>query len=316
MAVKSALVTGGAGFIGSALTRALVADNWSVLVVDNFSTGFESNIPLEADFIKIDLGEESSYSKLKNVNCDAVFHLAGQSSGEGSFKDPLYDLKSHVMSTFWLLDWCRKKGVSRFTYASSMGVYGDPRYLPVNEAHPLQPKTFYAASKASAEAYITFYKTTGIDTTIFRLFSVYGPGQNLDNKLQGMVSIYLSYILEGVPIVLRGSKDRFRDFVYIDDVVNAWMSALENPVSFGKIYNVASGHKTRVEDLISALKHSFGAPDYPVESKDGTMGDQFGIVGDNSLIAKELKWNAKTDLRTGLKNMIDFEKARLKEKVR
>lgn len=311
MRIKKAVVTGGAGFIGSALTRALVADSWSVLVADNFSTGFESNIPLEADFIKMDLGEESSYKNLENVNCDAVFHLAGQSSGEGSFKDPLYDLKSHVMSTFYLLDWCKKKHVPRFTYASSMGVYGDPKFLPVNEAHPLQPKTFYAAAKASAEAYITLYQAMGIDTTIFRLFNVYGPGQNLDNKLQGMVSIYLSYILENVPITVRGSKDRFRDFVYIDDVVSAWMLSLENPVSFGKIYNVASGKKTMVEDLIKALKNSFGVPDYPVEYKDGTIGDQFGIIGDNSLISKELKWKVKTDLQTGLKNMIDFEKARV-----
>ena len=312
MAIKNAIVTGGAGFIGSALARVLIRDGWSVLVMDNISTGMESNIPQGADFLKIDLGSGDSYKELEGVNCDAVFHLAGQSSGEGSFKDPLYDLRSHVMSTFYLLDWCKSKGVSRFIYSSSMGVYGDPNYLPVNETHPLQPKSFYAASKAAAEAYITLYRTMGIDTTILRLFNVYGPGQNLDNKVQGMASIYLSYMLEDVPIIVKGSKGRFRDFVYIDDVVEACMSCFHNPVSSGKTYNVASGQKTRVEDLINTLKACFNMPDYPVEYKEGTAGDQFGIVGDNSLIARDLKWSPKIDIQTGLRNMVDSEKARSK----
>jgi len=308
MAVKKALVTGGAGFIGSALARALIADGWRVLIADNLTTGRESSIPKGTDFIKMDIGEGSSYKALENVDCDCVFHLAGQSSGEISFSDPLYDLKSHVMSTFWLLQWCKKKGVSRFIYASSMGVYGDPLYLPVNEQHPLQPKTFYAASKASAEAYIKLYQAMDIDTTIFRLFSVYGPGQNMDNKLQGIVSIYLSYMLEDIPITVKGSKDRFRDIIYIDDVIEAWMLSIQDPVTFGKTYNVATGVKTKVDGLIEALRKSFGKPDYPVEYKEGTPGDQFGVVGDNSLIKKELKWTPRTKLKIGLEKMIDSQK--------
>ena len=225
------MVTGGAGFIGSHVASQLVAEGYKVSIVDNLATGFEKNIPPEADFIKCDLGEKEEFKKISKLNCDALFHFAGQSSGEASFKDPYADLKSHLLSTCWLLEWCKQKNVKRFIYASSMSVYGDPVCLPVDENHPIFPKSFYAAGKISAETYIKLYQTMNINTTIFRLFSVYGPGQNMANKAQGMASIFLSYMLEEAPIIVKGSKKRFRDFIYIDDVVNAWLKAINNPAS-------------------------------------------------------------------------------------
>jgi UDP-glucose 4-epimerase len=305
------IVTGGAGFIGSHIASRLISEGYKVTVLDNLSTGKEANVPQGADLIKIDLGQETSYDYLKNITCDAVFHLAGQSSGEASFKDPFYDLRSHVMSTFCLLDWCKKNGIPRFLYSSSMSIYGDPSYLPIDENHPLQPKTFYAAAKISAESHVKLYQTLGINTTIFRLFSVYGQGQNLANKMQGIVSIYLSYMFENTPIIVKGSKDRFRDFIYIDDVVEAWMISFDNPITYGKVYNVGSGKKTKVEDLLSILKNLFGNQDYPVEYRDGTPGDQFGVVADIKQITRDLKWSPKVDLQEGLKKMIDFEKGKL-----
>ncbi len=306
------IVTGGAGFIGSRIALRLIKEGYKVTVLDNLSTGRKENIPEGASFIKIDLGQQSDYSRLKNIACDAVFHLAGQSSGEDSFKSPLYDLQSHVLSTFYLLDWCKQKQVSRFIYASSMSIYGDPESLPVKESHPLQPKTYYAAGKISAEAYIKFFQTLGINTTIFRFFSVYGPGQNLENKNQGMVSIFLSYMLEQVPVYVKGSEKRFRDFVYIDDVVDAWLSSYRDPAAYGKIYNLASGKKTTVEALLNALKASFDYKVYPIDYRDGTPGDQLGLVADISFITKELKWSPRIDLQAGLNSMVAFEKGNLK----
>lgn len=307
------LVTGGAGFIGSAMARRLLSEGYKVVIIDNLLTGSKANIPDGAEFLNMDLGDKNSYEKMQGLSCDAVFHLAGQSSGEASFNDPLYDLRSHVMSTFFLLEWCRKKNIKRFLYASSMAVYGDPDRLPVREDDPKKPKTFYAAAKLSAEAYINLYQTLGVNTTIFRLFSVYGPGQNLENKLQGIVSIYLSYMLENVPVNVRGSKDRFRDLVYISDVVDAWMAVFKGPNSYGKTYNVASGKKTRVEDLVMALKSAFGDKDYPVEySRTGTPGDQFGMLGDIKRIKKDLGWSPKVALKDGIKNMVDVEKGKKK----
>lgn len=305
---KSIVVTGGAGFIGSHLASRLISDGHRVTILDNLHSSKEENIPRGADFIKVDLGQLDSQVLFKDIACDAVFHLAGQSSGEASFLDPAYDLRSHVMSTSQLLEWCRKKKIPRFIYASSMSVYGDPNYLPADEIHPMQPKTYYAAAKISAEAYIKLYQTMGINTTILRLFSVYGPGQNLKNRMQGMLSIYLSYMLDKLPLIVKGSKERFRDFIYIDDVVEVWVKSLNNPVTYGKVYNVASGVKTKVADLIEFLKKSFGYQDYPIEYRDGTAGDQFGIVADITRITQELNWKPKISLQTGIAKTVDFER--------
>ena len=306
--MKTYIVTGGAGFIGSHIARLLQSAGNQIIILDNLSTGKEENIPTGAEFIKIDLGYDDVNKYLKNINAEAIFHLAGQSSGEASFLDPWYDFHSHVISTFHLLEFCKNRNIKRFLYASSMSVYGDPCYLPVDEPHPLQPKTYYAAAKCSAEAYLKFYQTLGINTTVFRMFSVYGPGQNLGNKMQGMASIFFSYMLEGIPVIVKGSKDRFRDFVYIDDVARAWLAALNAPTSYGKTYNLSSGTGTTVEILLETLKESFALKEYPIHFTEGTPGDQHGMVGDIALIKRDLGWTADVDLRTGLTNMVEFEK--------
>lgn len=304
------VVTGGAGFIGSHLALRLIEAGHRVTVLDNLSTGREENVPSGAELVEVDLGREDTYEIIRNIPCDTLFHLAGQSSGEASFQDPLYDLRSHVLSTFWLLKWCKDKGTTRFLYTSSMSTYGEPLYMPVNESHPQNPKTYYAAAKISAEAYIKFYQTLGIDTTIFRLFSVYGPGQNLSNKMQGMTSIYLSYILEDLPIVVKGSLERFRDLIYIDDVVNACITAMDSPVASGKTYNVARGEKTKVKEILNGLIRAFGLSDYPITYGDATPGDQFGVVADIGRIKDELHWMPEVGLQAGLNKMASFEKER------
>lgn len=308
---KSVIITGGAGFIGSHISSRLLQDGYKAIVLDNLSTGKEKNLPKGVELIKFSLEKSSCYDKLKQVRCDAVFHLAGQSSGEASFKDPFYDLRSHVMSTFLLLEWCKAKRVRRFMYSSSMSVYGKPDYLPVDEKHPLKPRTYYAAGKAAAESYIALYNNTfGMDTTILRFFSVYGPGQNLDNKMQGMLSIYLSYMLEGKPIIVKGPGNRFRDFVYIDDVVEAWCRVFNKPITFGKTYNVASGIKTTVYNLLSSLKKACGFHNYPIRFSEGTPGDQFGIVGDSRSLYGDLHWKPQVGILEGIQKTVDFERRR------
>lgn len=308
---KTIMITGGAGFIGSHIAKKLVDLDYKVIILDNLSTGDIRNIPSAADFIKINLVNRAAYRQLKTIKCSAILHLAGQSSGEASFRYPLYDLQSHILSTFFLLEWCKANSVNRFLYASSMSVYGDAKYLSVDERHPLQPKTFYGAAKASAENYVRLYQRLGINTTIFRLFSVFGPGQNLKNKMQGMVSIYLSYMLENKPIIVKGSLDRFRDLIYIDDVVDVWIKALNNAKSFGKTYNVASGKKTKVSRIIYLLKKIYGSPGHLVDRRPGTPGDQFGLIADIKRITSDLKWKPKTSFNLGLKCMIDLEKKRI-----
>jgi len=313
---NKALVTGGAGFIGSHLASRLLSRGFEVTVVDNLHSGKKENVPLATNFIKADLSQEGSFALLGDSPYDVVFHLAGQSSAALSFEDPYYDFRSHVVTTMLLMRWCMKTECRRFIYASSMAVYGDPAYLLIDEKHPLQPKSFYAAAKISAENYIRLYHALGVNSTILRLFNVYGPGQDLDNKMQGMLSIYLSYMLENSPVVVKGSKERFRDFVYIDDVIDAFILAYDSPVSHGKTYNVATGISTKVGDLIGELKASLGYRDYSVEYKEGTPGDQFGLVGDIKLIRKELHWEPKVSLREGISKTVSFEKIKRESSCR
>lgn len=303
---RTILVTGGAGFIGAALARDLILRGNEVVVADNLSTGYLENIPKDAIFVEMDISDPSHYDRLPDLKFDAILHLAAQSSGEASFRDPWYDFNSHATATFLLLEYCRKKGIDRFIYGSSMSVYGNPEYLPVDERHRVQPKTYYASGKLAAEAYVGLFSTLGVNTTVFRMFSVYGPNQNLANKMQGMVSIYLSFILEKIPITVKGSKERFRDFIYIDDVVNAWLTALDNPASFGKTYNLGGGRKTTVGELLSLMTECAGNPEYPVEFASETPGDQFGLYANTASLERDIRWKPSTDLRTGLNTMLDF----------
>lgn len=300
------LITGGAGFIGSALARALIRDGHEVIVADNLSTGKRANVPRQAAFVEMDLSARAEYHRLETVTFDTVFHLGAQSSGEASFVDPWSDFNSHATATFLLLDLCRRRGVKRFLYGSSMSVYGDPQYLPVDELHPTLPKTYYAAGKLAAESYVRLHSTLGLQTTIFRMFSVYGPNQNLENKMQGMASIYLSYMLDGKPITVKGSKDRFRDLVYIDDVVQAWLLAWSNPVAHGQTYNLGTGTKTTVETLLRTLAESFGNPAYPIEYAANTPGDQHGMVADVGRLKTDLGWRPATALAVGISAMVKF----------
>jgi len=306
--MKRALVTGGAGFIGSHLSRRLLKEGWHVHIVDNLSTGFKSNIPRGAEFYFLDLSKDDFITQLPGVRYDAVFHLAAQSSGEISFDDPMYDLKTNCLSTLMLLDWCLKNKIKRFIYTSSMSIYGEQEVQPVKENFYPKPKSFYGVGKLASEGYVNVYSKLGLNTTSLRLFNVYGPGQNMENLRQGMVSIYMAYILKKQEILVKGSPRRYRDFIYIDDVIEAYMKCLDNTSTFGKSYNVASGTKTHVQDLLDAELEAFGynPSSYPVKYSDSTLGDTFGIFADISAIQEDTGWKPMVSLSAGLKRMSEW----------
>ncbi len=305
---KHFLVSGGAGFIGSHIAHRLVEEGHNVTIVDNLSNGLRKNMPPKAHFIELDLSTFHDFEALKYQTFDAVFHLAAQSSGALSFDDPRVDFKSHLVATFHLLQYCLARGIGHFLYASSTTTYGDPQYLPVDEQHSQVPKTYYAVGKRAAETYVGFHQSQGLQTTILRLPNVYGPGQNMKNQDQGMVSIFLSYILEGQPIPVKGSLDRFRDFIYIDDVVEGFHMALGNERAFGRTFNLASGNRTTVREILNGLTRACGDEAYPVEVKGGTPGDQSGMVCDVNLIEKELGFRARTSIDYGIKKTVEYEK--------
>ena len=307
---KKVLITGGAGFIGSHIAKRLQETGYEVIVIDNLITGNTNNIPKGVKFIEGDISKQKVISSLPHKDIFAVLHLAAQSSGEISQEKPDFDLKVNTLGTLLLLKWCREHDVPRFIYASSMAVYGDTLHNPVSENITCNPLSFYGISKLSSEHYIQHFTREGLATTCFRMFSVYGPGQNMTNMKQGMASIFLAFLLKGEEIWVKGSKDRFRDFIYIDDVVDVWCSSLKNEKTYGKIYNLATGKKTFVRELVEKEVKYFGfdPETYPVKYEGSTPADQFGLYADISALKQDLNWGPGVSLDNGLKNMISWVK--------
>ncbi len=300
------LVTGAAGFIGSKVAEKLINQGHGVVTIDNLSTGYLSAIPDNVILIEGNCQDPKTIERLSDYKFDAVFHIAGQSSGEISFDDPVYDLQTNTQSTLLLLKHCINGGCKKFIYASTMSVYGDHEVLPVNESSETRPKSLYGVGKLASEHYLRIYAQFGLHTTALRLFNVYGPGQNLDNMRQGMVSIFLAQAIRNKSIHVKGAPDRFRDFVYIDDVVAAFLLAEKNyqPDSYS-CYNVCSGKKTYVKEIVESIK-SLIDPSIPVHYEGSTPGDQFGITGSFISINNDIGWEPYVSLTDGLSNMVKW----------
>lgn len=308
-ASQRVLVTGGAGFIGAHLARRLLERGAAVTVLDDLSNSSRDNVPQGAEFLAGDICDPAVWEALRGRAFSAVCHLAAQSSGTLSFADPLRDMHSHLPGSFRLLEHCRSQGIRRVLYASSTTTYGEPERLPVDESHPQRPKSYYALGKTCCERALEFHAQLGLEFTILRMPNVYGPGQNLLNSNQGMISIYLAEMLAGRPIVVKGGPERFRDFVHVDDVVDAWLLALENPASIGRTYNLGLGVSSTVGEVLDALKAAWGDPDYPVVFEGGTPGDQQGMRLDISRIKAELGFRPRIGLGEGVARMVADEKS-------
>lgn len=299
------LVTGACGLIGSAVARRLLSEGASVSTIDNLSTGNLENLPSGVDFIEGDCQDSQAVSQLNNESYDAILHIAGQSSAEISYDDPVYDVQTNTQSTLMLLDYAKKTGCMKFIYASSVSVYGDGQIQPVREDSPTVPNSFYAVGKLASENYLRIYSKYGISTTSLRLFNVFGPGQNMKNLRQGMVSIYLAQAIKNKKIIVKGSGDRFRDQVYIDDVVDAFTSAIDfNHEGYG-CFNIGTGRATTVNQVIDAIKRRLGE-NIDVEFSSGTLGDVQGIYSDSNLAYESMSWKSKISFEDGINRMVDW----------
>ena len=304
--MKNYLVTGAAGFVGAAVATKLVSLGNKVVTIDNLSTGFRENIPEGVEFIEGNCQDKKIIEKLDAHKFNAIFHIAGQSSGEISFDDPVYDLQTNAQSTIMLLQYALKTDCKKCIYASTMLIYGKQPDKPINEEASTFPKSFYAVGKIASEHYLRIYSELGIDTTALRLFNCYGPGQNMKNLRQGMVSIFLAMALTNQQILVKGNPKRYRDIIYIDDVVNSFLAALNSKSSGYNYYNVGTGIKTTVGELVKKIISNL--PDkISVKYSGSTPGDQFGIYADVSKIKKELGWESIVELRNGLEIMIKNE---------
>src|SRR5262245_841966 len=281
------LVTGGAGFIGSHLCRRLLAEGHELSVVDNESNGSRESVPPEAWYARGDVARIPEIEPAFARGLDAICHIAGQVSIIRSFSDPAVDLRTNVEGTLNVLQLCVKYKVPRVLYASSLTIYGNCETVPTPEPEPCRPDSYYGITKHAAERYVhatAERPDLGFDfgVTSLRMYSVYGPGQALDNPYQGVLGIFLGNLLRGEPITIFGDGEQTRDFVYIDDIVEGWLRALANPASAGGIFNLGSGRSLSINDLARSVIAAFGHPPggYEVIRAPARPGEQRTVGAD------------------------------------
>ena len=301
---KSVLITGVGGFIGAAVATRLRDKGWSVTGVDDLSNGYVSNVPREIEFHQLDLADAGALARIRRVY-DAILHIAGQSSGEISFDNPVADINKNTVSLLNIIDLSKTCPPEKIIYASSMSVYGEVPDEPIREDHPTVPLSCYGVGKLASEQYLNVY-SKDIDAVALRMFNVYGPGQDLANLRQGMVSIYIAQALKNKHIEIKGSLNRFRDFVFIDDVVTAWEAVISKKLEGFNVFNIASGRRTSVEELVRKIQSLISG--VTTQEISGTLGDQPGIYADISAAEAVLDYKAKTDLDKGIETFISSVK--------
>ena len=301
---KTVVVTGVAGFIGSRVAARMAAEGFTVVGVDDLSSGKQSNVPSSIDFIQGNLADTQTISKLPKA-AEFVLHLAGQSSGEMSFDDPVSDLEKNTISTLNLIRYGIGANISKLVYASSMSVYGNVPDAPIGEDEHVAPLSCYGIGKLAAENYLNVFGQQ-LSSVSLRMFNVYGPGQDMANLRQGMVSIYLAQALTNKHIVVKGSLERFRDFIYIDDVVEAWFRAVTLAGVGGNTINIGTGVRTTVAQVLEAVKANVVGT--TVEVTDPTPGDQNGVFADTTRMRALLGMSDFVQLADGVKRFSDFVK--------
>jgi len=305
--MKRYLITGGAGFIGGRLARRLHAEGHAISILDLPEKFKMFPVPAEAEIVAGDISHAGTFEKLIPP-FDAVIHLAAQTSARVSHEEPERDLHINARGTMLLARWCARNNVRRVLYGSSMGVYGNPLRLPVKETDIPMPASCYGVTKLAGEHYLQTHVPLGLQPTIFRMFNVYGPGQDMANLKQGMVSVYLAYIHEGKPVPVTGSLQRFRDFIYVDDVIDGFMRAMHDERSYGEVYNLGSGVTHTVRQVLDLLIESYGRDPktYPVHEVETHDGDIFGMHSDSSKFQTAFNWTPRVTLREGIGRMVGW----------
>lgn len=308
------LVTGGAGFIGSHLVDRLLADGHEVVVIDDESTGRRENVPAGASYVRGDVSNASELAPAfqRFGRIDAVCHVAGHVSLIRSFTDPIRDLRTNTLGTLRVIGQCLQHGVSRLLYASSMTVYAGAESIGPAEDASCAPISYYGITKYAGERYVhaTAARTdlaAPFHATTFRMYSVYGPRQALDNPYQGVLGIFLGQLLRGEPIRIFGDGLQTRDFIYVGDVVEAWARALASPVTYGEVYNLGSGHELSIRALAEHTLASMGeAIAGRIVHEPARPGEQRRVAARIDKIRAALGWEPATSFERGLAETIEW----------
>ncbi len=298
------LVTGGAGFIGSHLVDRLIQEGNEVIVVDNLSTGKRKNVNKKAQFYKMDIQSKRIERVFRNERPLIVVHLAAQMSVRHSTDDPGFDAQVNILGTINVLEHAVKQGVRKVTFASSGGVvYGEQEIFPAPESHRTEPLSPYGISKLAGEKYLAYYaNATGLRYVALRFANVYGPRQDSEGEA-GVVAIFSKQMLDGGQPIVNGTGKQTRDFIYVDDAVEAILVTLGEDVR--GIFNVGTGQETTINEcygIIKSLtkcqcKELYGA---------AKKGEQFRSVLDVTKLREVFGWDPQVTLQEGLTRTVDF----------
>ena len=301
------LVTGGAGFIGSHLVDRLVELGYSVAVVDDGRSGRVENVNPSARFYDVDICSSSLEEVFEQERPDFVDHHAAQISVQSSVRDPVNDARINILGSLNLLEKCRAHGVRKVLFSSSGGaIYGEPEYRPCDEKHPARPVSPYGAAKLAVETYLFYYgKVYGLDFTCLRYANVYGPRQDPHGEA-GVVAIFVQAMLEGRRPVIFGDGEQERDYVYVADIVEANVAALQK--GSGGVYNIGTGSGTSVNEIFRQLSRIIGYDEAPKHAPS-RPGDVYRISLDVSKARRELGWTPATSLEEGLCLTAEFFKS-------
>lgn len=309
--ISHALVTGGAGFIGSHLVDELVANGCRVTVLDNLSTGHRHNIDHLGDRIAFVEGDIRDAKLLDRVvrGCEVVFHQAAVVSVTQSVQDPSHSCEVNDLGTVRVLDASRRNGVRRVVMASSSAVYGDDPRLPKTEDMEPMPMSPYAVQKLTGEFYASaFGGLYGLETVCLRYFNVFGPRQDPSSPYSGVISIFMTKAAAGQPPTIYGDGGQSRDFVYIKDVVRANLLAATEAAAAGRVFNVGTGAFIRIRDLWTLIGELSNVKIDPVFGPP-RAGDVRESVSDIGQIGKALGFSPQVALRQGLIDTLAWVRA-------
>ena len=298
------VVTGGAGFIGSHLVDRLVLEGHEVAVVDNLSSGKRRNLNRAARFYKMDIQSHGVERVFRNERPSLLMHLAAQMDVRRSVQDPVFDAEVNILGTLNLLEQAVKHGTRKVVFASSGGaIYGEQDVFPANESHSTRPLSPYGISKLTGEHYLSYYqRVSGIHCVCLRYSNVYGPRQDPDGEA-GVVALFTRKMLDGDQPIINGNGRQTRDFIYVEDVVEANLAAIGKDVQ--GTYNVGNGVETPLNDLFRILVDltKSGCKEIHGPAK---KGEQLRSVIDAGRIRQELGWEPRTRLRDGLEKTVEY----------
>ncbi len=307
---KRVLVTGGAGFVGSNLVARLLAYGAEVHVLDDLFTGKRENLP-EHPRLNFTLGSVTDAALVEScmAGVDIVIHAAARNI-IASTRNPREDFKTNIGGTLNVLLAARKLGVRRVLYTSTSSIYGNPRYLPINEEDGYTTLSPYAVSKFAGENYcVAFYESYGLSTTVVRYSNIYGPGQSADNPYCGVVAKFFDAALNDLPLRIHGDGEQTRDFTFVDDAVEATLLAAISSKAEGRIYNVGTGREVTINYLDQCVAEVFGKP-LRIEHVDRRDIDNIRRrVMNIERIRRELRWVPETTLEVGLRKTREWLEA-------